>query len=76
MSKKESTRSFKLDSDAFFFIGGPCVIESESMVMNTAGTLQEITGRLGIPFIFKASYDKANRTSAKSFRGVGMEKGL
>ncbi len=59
-----------------FLIAGPCVIESESLVLETAGHLQELTGRLGIPFIFKASYDKANRSSAGSFRGPGVEQGL
>ncbi|HEX4916761.1 MAG TPA: 3-deoxy-8-phosphooctulonate synthase [Limnobacter sp.] len=60
----------------FFLISGPCVIESEQMAMDTAGQLQEITQALGIPFIYKSSYDKANRSSGKSFRGLGMEKGL
>ncbi len=60
----------------FFLIAGPCVVESEGLVLDTAGTLKELTTRLGIPFIFKASFDKANRSSAKSFRGPGMEEGL
>jgi 2-dehydro-3-deoxyphosphooctonate aldolase (KDO 8-P synthase) len=60
----------------FFLIAGPCVIESEQLQMDTAGTLQEITAALGIPFIFKSSYDKANRSSGTSFRGPGMQKGL
>ncbi|MES2509381.1 MAG: 3-deoxy-8-phosphooctulonate synthase [Pseudomonadota bacterium] len=60
----------------FFLIAGPCVIESEQLQMDTAGTLKEITGALGIPFIFKSSYDKANRSSGTSFRGPGMQKGL
>ncbi len=60
----------------FFLIAGPCVVESEQLQMDTAGTLQEITASLGIPFIFKSSYDKANRSSGTSFRGPGMEKGL
>jgi 2-dehydro-3-deoxyphosphooctonate aldolase (KDO 8-P synthase) len=60
----------------FFLIAGPCVVESEQLQMDTAGKLQEITKELGIPFIFKSSYDKANRSSGKSFRGPGMEKGL
>ena len=59
-----------------FLIAGPCVIESEQLVMETAGVLVEITKALGIPFVFKSSFDKANRTSATSFRGVGLEKGL
>ena len=60
----------------FFLIAGPCVIESEQLQMDTAGNLKEITAALGIPFIFKSSYDKANRSSGTSFRGPGMEKGL
>ncbi|MEO8545097.1 MAG: 3-deoxy-8-phosphooctulonate synthase [Burkholderiaceae bacterium] len=60
----------------FFLIAGPCVIESEQLQMDTAGTLVEITRELGIPFIFKSSFDKANRTSGNSFRGPGLEKGL
>ena len=60
----------------FFLIAGPCVIESEQLQMDTAGTLKEITSSLGIPFIFKSSYDKANRSSGTTFRGPGMEKGL
>jgi 2-dehydro-3-deoxyphosphooctonate aldolase (KDO 8-P synthase) len=60
----------------FFLIAGPCVVESEQLQMDTAGTLKEITSSLGIPFIFKSSYDKANRTSGASFRGPGMQKGL
>jgi 2-dehydro-3-deoxyphosphooctonate aldolase (KDO 8-P synthase) len=59
-----------------FLIAGPCVVESEQLQLDTAGTLKEITGRLGIPFIFKSSFDKANRTSVSSFRGLGMEEGL
>ncbi|MEO7159585.1 MAG: 3-deoxy-8-phosphooctulonate synthase [Polaromonas sp.] len=59
-----------------FLIAGPCVVESEQLQMDTAGTLKEITASLGIPFIFKSSYDKANRSSGTSFRGPGMEKGL
>ncbi|HEY8011745.1 MAG TPA: 3-deoxy-8-phosphooctulonate synthase [Rudaea sp.] len=59
-----------------FLIAGPCVVESQQLQLDTAGTLKEITGRLGIPFIFKSSFDKANRTSSSSFRGPGMEEGL
>ena len=59
-----------------FLIAGPCVVESRELQVETAGRLKEITGRLGIPFIFKSSYDKANRSSGKSFRGPGMEQGL
>ena len=57
-------------------IAGPCVIESEGLVLDVAGRLKEMTGRLGIPFIFKASFDKANRSSRASFRGPGVEAGL
>ena len=60
----------------FFLIAGPCVIESEQLQMDTAGTLKEITSALGIPFIFMSSYDKANRSSGTTFRGPGMHKGL
>ncbi len=60
----------------FFLIAGPCVIESEQLALDTAGRLKEITGSLGIPFIYKSSFDKANRSSHQSFRGLGMEKGL
>ncbi|NML62424.1 3-deoxy-8-phosphooctulonate synthase [Massilia sp. RP-1-19] len=59
-----------------FLISGTCVIESRQMAMDTAGTLKEITSALGIPFIYKSSFDKANRSSGKTFRGPGMEKGL
>ncbi|MGZ5033294.1 MAG: 3-deoxy-8-phosphooctulonate synthase, partial [Usitatibacter sp.] len=59
-----------------FLIAGPCVVESEQLQMDVAGKLKEMTAELGIPFIFKSSYDKANRSSGKSFRGPGMEKGL
>jgi len=60
----------------FFLIAGPCVIESEQLQMDTAGSLRDITRELGIPFIFKSSFDKANRTSGTSFRGPGLERGL
>lgn len=60
----------------FFLLAGPCVIESEQLAIDTAGTLKEICDRLTIPFIFKSSFDKANRTSLDSFRGLGMDKGL
>jgi 2-dehydro-3-deoxyphosphooctonate aldolase (KDO 8-P synthase) len=59
-----------------FLIAGPCVIESQQMAIDTAGQLKEITDALGIPFIYKSSYDKANRSSNKTFRGFGMEEGL
>ncbi|PUA16659.1 3-deoxy-8-phosphooctulonate synthase [Glaciimonas sp. PCH181] len=60
----------------FFLIAGPCVIESRQMALDTAGQLKEITSALGINFIYKSSFDKANRSSGTSFRGLGMEKGL
>jgi 2-dehydro-3-deoxyphosphooctonate aldolase (KDO 8-P synthase) len=59
-----------------FLIAGPCVVESRELQVEVAGKLKEITGKLGIPFIFKSSYDKANRSSGKSFRGLGMDQGL
>ena len=59
-----------------FLIAGPCVIESEQLQMDTAGTLQEITTSLGMPFIFKSSFDKANRSSGSTFRGPGIDQGL
>jgi 2-dehydro-3-deoxyphosphooctonate aldolase (KDO 8-P synthase) len=60
----------------FFLIAGPCVVESEALVLDVAGRLKDIAARLGIPFIFKASFDKANRSSRASFRGPGIEAGL
>ena len=66
---------YDLSSD-FFLIGGPCVIESGNHAIHMASEIQKITDRLGIPYIFKASYDKANRTSIHSFRGPGLDKGL
>lgn len=60
----------------FFLIAGPCVIESEKLAMETASQLKAITARLGIPFIYKSSFDKANRSSIDSFRGLGMQEGL
>ena len=59
-----------------FLIAGPCVIESEQLALDTAGVLKEMTAALGIPFIYKSSYDKANRTSSQSYRGPGIEEGL
>lgn len=68
---------FNVDiTQPFFLIAGPCVIESEGLVLETAGMLKEITQKLEIPFIFKSSFDKANRSSLQSFRGLGIEKGL
>jgi 2-dehydro-3-deoxyphosphooctonate aldolase (KDO 8-P synthase) len=59
-----------------FLIAGPCVIENDELVLTVAERLKEITARLGVPLIFKASFDKANRSAARSFRGVGLERGL
>jgi len=60
----------------FFLIAGPCAIESEQLAIDTAGYLRDMTARLGIPFIYKSSFDKANRSSVESFRGLGIEEGL
>jgi 2-dehydro-3-deoxyphosphooctonate aldolase (KDO 8-P synthase) len=69
--------SFDVGPDRpLFLIAGPCVIESEGLVIEVAGRLRELTAALGVPFIFKASFDKANRSSQKSFRGPGLEAGL
>jgi len=59
-----------------FVIAGPCVIESRQLAFDTAGELKAICAAVGVPFIYKSSYDKANRSSNKSFRGLGMDKGL
>jgi len=68
---------FEVGADQpFFLIAGPCVIESEQLALDTAGTLKEICQRLGIPFVYKSSFDKANRSSGKSFRGLGVDEGL
>ena len=68
---------FKAGIDqALFLIAGPCVIESETLAIDTAGLLAEMTARAGIPFIYKSSFDKANRTSIQSYRGPGMDEGL
>jgi 2-dehydro-3-deoxyphosphooctonate aldolase (KDO 8-P synthase) len=64
------------DTQPFFLIAGPCVIESPTLTQQIAGRLKEITSRLGIPYVFKASYDKANRSSRGSFRGPGLDAGL
>ncbi|MBI2969348.1 MAG: 3-deoxy-8-phosphooctulonate synthase [Gammaproteobacteria bacterium] len=63
-------------SEPYFLIAGPCVVESEQLALDSAGRLKEITAGLGIPFIYKSSFDKANRSSHQSFRGLGVEKGL
>ncbi len=77
MNKPISLCGFEAGLDRpLFLIAGPCVIESEQLAIDTAGRLKEITRRLGIPFIYKSSFDKANRSSVDSFRGLGLEKGL
>src|SRR3990167_8106719 len=69
--------NFKVDNNLpFFLIAGPCVIENEALILDVAGKLKEITDELKINFIFKSSFDKANRSSQTSFRGPGLEKGL
>lgn len=60
----------------FFLIAGPCVVESQQLALDTAGRLKELCGKLALPFIFKSSYDKANRSSGSSYRGLGMDQGL
>lgn len=70
------TDSITVGNSEIFLIAGPCVIESEDLVMEVAGKMKEITEKQGIKYVFKASFDKANRTSINSFRGPGLEKGL
>lgn len=68
---------FNVDTTSpFFLIAGPCVIESEQLALDTAGILKELTDELGIPFVYKSSFDKANRTSGRSYRGPGVTQGL
>jgi 2-dehydro-3-deoxyphosphooctonate aldolase (KDO 8-P synthase) len=74
--KKMKVGSVTVDNTMFTLIAGPCVIESESQVMDVASKMKDITNRLGIPFIFKVSFDKANRTSVTSYRGPGIHEGL
>ena len=77
MVKEVAVGKIKIGADnQFVLIAGPCVIESEASAMRHAKLLKALTGRLGIPFIYKASFDKANRTSVDSFRGPGLKKGL
>jgi 2-dehydro-3-deoxyphosphooctonate aldolase (KDO 8-P synthase) len=76
MHREVSIGSITVGRKPFVFIGGPCVIEGLDITLETARRLQTITTDLNIPFIFKSSYDKANRTSVNSFRGLGIEKGL
>jgi 2-dehydro-3-deoxyphosphooctonate aldolase (KDO 8-P synthase) len=76
MQKEIVIGNIKIGRKPFVFIGGPCVIESRDITLKIAEKLKEITASLGVPFVFKSSYDKANRTSASSFRGLGIEEGL
>jgi 2-dehydro-3-deoxyphosphooctonate aldolase (KDO 8-P synthase) len=77
MAHEVQIGSFKVGAgNRPFLIAGPCVIESEQLVLDTAGEIAEITRSLGIPYVFKSSFDKANRTSIKSYRGPGIENGL
>jgi 2-dehydro-3-deoxyphosphooctonate aldolase (KDO 8-P synthase) len=76
MEKKVLVGNVEVGGRPFVFIGGPCVIEGRDITLRIAEGIKAITERLGIPFIFKSSYDKANRTSVKSFRGPGLEEGL
>ena len=69
-------KDFEIGSDKLTILAGPCVIESQEVIDEVAGKLKEITAKLGINYVFKASFDKANRSSITSFRGPGMEKGL
>ena len=70
------TDTITVGNSEIFLIAGPCVIESEDLVMEVAGKMKEITEKQGIKYVYKASFDKANRTSINSFRGPGLEKGL
>jgi len=76
MCKEITIGNIKIGGKPFVFIGGPCVIEGRDITMKIAERLKDITTSLGIPFVFKSSYDKANRTSVSSFRGLGIEEGL
>ncbi|HOE17999.1 MAG TPA: 3-deoxy-8-phosphooctulonate synthase [Syntrophorhabdaceae bacterium] len=76
MQKRININNISVGGKPFVFIGGPCVIEGRDITLRTAEMLCRITETLGIPFIFKSSYDKANRTSIESFRGPGIEEGL
>jgi 2-dehydro-3-deoxyphosphooctonate aldolase (KDO 8-P synthase) len=74
MQKKVKVGNIKIGGKPFVFIGGPCVIEGRDITLRIAEKLSKLTGALNIPFIFKSSYDKANRTSINSYRGQGMGK--
>jgi len=76
MPKEVTVGNVNIGGKGLVFIGGPCVIEGREITLRTAEKIVSITAEIGIPFIFKSSYDKANRTSVESFRGLGMEEGL
>jgi 2-dehydro-3-deoxyphosphooctonate aldolase (KDO 8-P synthase) len=76
MSREVAVGEIRVGGNGLFLIAGPCVIEGEELALRVAERLREIASPLGIPLIFKSSYDKANRTSVRSFRGIGMEEGL
>jgi 2-dehydro-3-deoxyphosphooctonate aldolase (KDO 8-P synthase) len=76
LSRSVCVGPYTIDGSKLLVIAGPCVIESESLCLEVAHALKEITAQLDLPFVFKASYDKANRTSIESFRGPGLERGL
>ena len=76
MEKEVKVGNITIGTRPFVFIGGPCVIEGRDVTLRHAERIAKITGGLGIPFIFKSSYDKANRSSSKSYRGPGLKKGL
>jgi 2-dehydro-3-deoxyphosphooctonate aldolase (KDO 8-P synthase) len=76
MSKEVRVGNVRTGGDRFILIAGPCVIEGRDITLRTAERLADLTSRMGVPFIFKSSYDKANRTSVSSFRGPGLEEGL
>lgn len=76
MSNYFKIDNLEIGSDGLFFILGPCVIENETFTLEIARQIKQITGEAGVPFIFKASFDKANRSSVKSFRGPGLKEGL
>jgi 2-dehydro-3-deoxyphosphooctonate aldolase (KDO 8-P synthase) len=76
VQKKVTVGSVTFGNKPFVFIGGPCVIEGREITLRTAEKLHTVTNRLGVPLVFKSSYDKANRTSLTSFRGLGIEEGL
>ncbi|MDW8029856.1 MAG: 3-deoxy-8-phosphooctulonate synthase, partial [Armatimonadota bacterium] len=76
LPRKVQVGTYTIDGSKLMVIAGPCVIESEELCLEVACELKEITAQLDLPFVFKASYDKANRTSIDSFRGLGLERGI